>query len=530
MAKLTEVEIKELIGHMFEGHWPMKQLWQTMADHFYPERADFTITRNVGVELADNLIDSKPILVRRDLGNSLSAMLRDGEWFKMVSDEVEDHAGSMWMEHTSRRMHKLMNRRESGFVRASKQADHDYITFGQCVISVKMNKALDNVLYQNWHLRDCAWFDDEAGNVGGFVRKWSPTARDLINLFGEEGVHRNVKDVVAKTPFKRFDCAHLVIPPDMYRDDEMVEKGVDWVSIFIDLTNNHILQTDPMRYFMYVVPRFQTISSSPYAYSPATVIGLPEARCVQAMTHTLLEAAERYARPPIIATSEVVRGDVDLAPDGITWVDNEYDERLGAALRPMSQDRGGFPIGHEMRESVYGILDSAFYLTKINLPEINRDMTAYEVSERMKQFRRENLPLFAPIEAEYSGAICETTFSCMMMNNLFGSTQEIPPSIQGVDAEFKFESPLSQSEEEEKVTRFSQVANMLAEAVEYDSGVTANVDFDRAFRDAVSGAGAPSIWLTDEKQVAATRQMQAQQQQAQQVLEMEQMANDVDAA
>ena len=79
--KLDEGEVKNLAAQIFKEHQPMMSLYQTLADHFYPERADFTFARNVGTELADLLVDSYPILVRRDLGDSLSAMLRDGDWF-----------------------------------------------------------------------------------------------------------------------------------------------------------------------------------------------------------------------------------------------------------------------------------------------------------------------------------------------------------------------------------------------------------------------------------------------------------------
>ena len=59
-------------------------LWQEMAENFYAERADFTMVRTQGDELARNLMSSYPLVLRRDLGNSMSAMLRPMRtpWFK----------------------------------------------------------------------------------------------------------------------------------------------------------------------------------------------------------------------------------------------------------------------------------------------------------------------------------------------------------------------------------------------------------------------------------------------------------------
>jgi len=482
----------------------MLSLYQTLSNHFYPERADFTVTRNIGNEISDLLFNSYPVLVRRDLGNSLSAMLRDGDWFKMSVQDEPDYEGSSWLQWASKRLKRLFDDRSANMVRATKEGDHDFITFGQCVLSVEMNKQANGLLFRSWHLRDCAWFEDETGSVAGVSRKWKPTYQQLIDYFGDK-VHKKIKERAVKEPFAEADIIHMVIPSNMYRDEQISNP---YVSIYIDVANNHTIEAIGINHKYYIIPRFQTISGSPYAYSPATIIALPDARMLQAMTHTLLEAGERYARPPMIATQKVIRSDVDLSPDGVTWVDEEYDERMGDALRPISQDRGGFPIGLEMRNDIVQVLNSAFYLNKITLPDMGREMTAYEVSERMKQFRRENLPLFAPIEAEYNGQLCEIAFEIAMQAGLLGSEQDIPQSLRGRDVVFKFKSPLSETEEETKSNQFSQVSRMLAEAAQLDPSSADNVDFDTALRDAVVGTGAPSTWLRSVEEVTQDRQMQ----------------------
>jgi len=509
LAKLSEQELIKQSDHLFTKHYPMLTLYQTLADHFYPERADFTVTRNVGNELADLLVSSYPILVRRDLANSLSAMLRDGDWFKMGVQGEANHEGDAWLQWASGRLKNLFDDRSANFVRATKEGDHDYITFGQTVISCELNKHANGLLFRSWHLRDCAWFEDETGSVAGLSRKWKPTYTQMVDYFGKDKVHPTVLEKLRDEPFAEADVRHTVIPAAMYRDETIKNP---YVSIYVDVANKHVIEVVGINHKYYIVPRFQTVSGSPYAYSPATIIALPDARSLQAMTHTLLEAGERYARPPMIATQKVIRSDVDLSPDGVTWVDDEYDEKMGEALRPIAQDRGGFPIGLEMRKDIMEVLNSAFYLNKITLPDTGREMTAYEVSERMKQFRRENLPLFAPIEAEYNGQLCEIAFEIAMQAGLLGSPQDIPQSLRDRDVVFKFKSPLSASEEEVKTNQFAKVSQMLAEAEQLDPSSSDNVDFDVALRDAITGTGAPSTWLRPVEQVIESRQAQLAQQ------------------
>lgn len=503
---MSPSELGAFCQNLFEKQNLMLPLWQTISDHFYPERADFTITRNLGTELAQGLVDSYPLIVRRDLANSIGAMMRDGEWFEMgIQGGEADHSGQMWLEQGAKGLFSLMNDRASGFTRATKEADHDYMTFGQTVISCQRNRQANGLLFRTWHLRDCAWWDDETGQVGGLVRKWKPQYHQLAREFPKPGqLHSDIADKVQKKPFQEADIRHIVMPAEMYGDEQIASR-YKWVSIYLDVPHQHIIEETGINHRFYAVPRFQTIAGAPYAYSPATVAGLPNARCLQAMTHTLLEAGERYARPPIVATGKALRGDVDLSPDGITYVDDEYDERMGASLRPLMQNMGGFPIGLEMRQSVVDVLSSAFYINKLTLPEVTRDMTAYEVQERMKQFRRENLPLFAPIERDYNGQVCELAFQIAFDSGFFGSPYDIPESLQGNKIEFKFQSPLSQSDEEKKAAMFGQISQLLEAASQFDESVAMNIDFDTAVRDAIDGIGTPAKWMRSIEEVTQGR-------------------------
>lgn len=513
MAKLTRDDLLQLSTKQFEYQAPFKAMCQLLAEQFYPARADFTITRNIGATFADHLSDSLPLLMRRDLGNALQAMLRDGDWFKMgIAGDEPDYAGTVWLSERTELLRRLMYDRSANFVRASKESDHDFVTFGQSVKSIEVNRLHNGLLFRCWHLRDCAWFEDESGQVCGVFRKTRITRHNMIRYFGEDKVSTNVTRDVLKQPFVEVHCQHIVLPSDMYGDDQIIER-FPYVSIWIDTDNQHIMEVSGSNHKQYVVPRFHTIPGCAYAYSPATEVGLADARCLQAMTHTLLEAAERYARPPIVATERAVRSDVDLGPDGITWVDFKYDEKMGPSLRPLFQNASGWPVGNAERQRIQETLTSAFFLNKLRLPDAqSKTMTAYEVSQLMQQYRRENLPLFAPIEAEDNGQTCELAFEIAMQNNMLGSPYDIPPSLRGSQVRFKFISPLTARENEEIAQRYQQVSQMLAEAVNLDPMIGHDVDLSAALRDAIEGLGQPE-WLTP-PQVAAQQKAMAQLAQA----------------
>lgn len=520
MAKLRVDDLKNHSNKLFDKQRPVISLFQTLAEHFYPQRADFTVSHNTGEELASNLLSSYPLLVARELGDSLSAMLRTGHWFDIGTNAPADHDAKQWLQWATLRYKMLIDNRLSGFTRATKQGDHDFTVFGQTVISVERNRMANGLLHQNWHMKDVAWRDNEYGMIDNIARKSKPCYKDMVGFFGEGALHKNVTKDLHKDYFKEGDIRHIVMPAEHYGDDELASSGMPFVSVFLDMQNDHIIEELAVPNKIYCIPRFQTIAGSPYAYSPATVAGLPDARVIQAMTHTLMEAAERYARPPILATQKAIRGDVDLSADGITWLDDEYDEKKGAALRTLEQDRGGYPIGMDMFDRTTQVLSNAFYLNKIKLPLTNKEMTAYEVSELMKQYRRENLPLFSPIEADYNGQLCEMGFEIALQNGFLGSPYDIPQSLQDTEIEFEFKSPIKESEEEHKVTQFHQTAQLLAEAAEHDQGIKHNVNFDVALRDALAGMGTPQKWLKSVEEVMGARQLDGMQQAALMAQEM----------
>lgn len=504
-------KLKDFAGERFSQQDRVLSLWQELAENFYPERANFRLTHNIGEELADNLASSQPILIRRELANSFEGMLRDGEWFELTTAGDEpDHEGKLWLEWASNRLRRMMNDRAANFRRATKECDNDYVTFGQGVMSIELNRKQQGLLFRTWHMKDTCWWDNEQGQVDGVIRCWNAKLYEAANYFGKDKLHSSWQTALEKEPFKQVKIYHFDITSELYGDSEY--NRFPRVSCWLDVHNEHCIEKGGSNGPLYIVPRFQTIAGSPYAYSPATVVGLPDARTLQAMTHTLLEAGERLARPPIIATENVIRGDANLYPDGVTFVSEDYDERLGASLRPLQQDAKGFPFGVDMQQNIIEVLQSAFYINKIGLPETTHEMTAYEVSERMKQYRRENLPLFAPIEHEYSGRMCETAFELAMGRGFLGSHEDIPDSLKGQSVEFKFQSPLSAADEEKKTNQFQQVAAMLAEAAAIDPAVINNVDFDEALRDAVQGTGAPEKWLreVEEAQAKTEQQQQAQ--------------------
>lgn len=520
---------KELIkqgDNLYSKRAPLLSLWQELNEHFYPERADYMVQRTLGTEFADHLTTSYPVLCRRELGSLISTMLRpsDQDWMQIsvFRDDKLDNAGNRWLEWASKVQKRAMYDRAAKFVRATKQGDNDFVVTGQCVLSGELNAAKNSLLYRSWHLRDCAWSENNEGDVDRLHRKWMPTAIQAKQEFVNASIHPKMMDKYNRDPYAECNVRHIVIPSEDYDTGSGPDNKrfrSKYVSVFVDVDNEHVIQEMPSNTFIYIVPRWQTVSGSQYAFSPCTVAGLPDARLIQAITLVLLEAGEKSANPSMIATSDVVRSDVNLMAGGLTWVEKDYDERLGEALRPINQDFSGLGNAFELRGDTKQMLMEAFYLNKISLPPSgNGEMTAFETAQRIQEYVRNALPLFEPMEHDYNGAICEQTFQLLYDSGTFGSRDSLPQSLRGQDIVFKFESPLHQTVERQKGHSFAQAREMIAAAAQADPSAAAMMDVKVALRDALKGIGTPSAWVRSETDMEADAMAIQKQQQTQEML------------
>ena len=510
---------------LFSQRQPLVSLWQETADHFYVERADFTSSRSLGSDFASHLMSGAPTLARRDLANQFAAMLRPRgkEWFSLAPEDErmgDSRAVADWSKWAGGVMRRAMYDPVARFTRATKEGDNDFATFGQAVLSVEYDEAGVALLYRCWHLRDVAWCENEKGVIDAIHRKWKISGRDLARKYPGQ-LPAKIAEANKTEPYKEYEARHIIVPYDEYdyQPKKAQKSGkFKYMSLLVLKEEDVVLNETPVADHPYIIPRWQTVSGSQYAHSPATVIALPDARLLQRITFTLLEAGEKATNPPMLAVQEAIRSDIALYAGGITWADAEYDERLGEVLRPLTMDKSGLSFGADMADRHEEMIRKAFYLDQINLPAFDgKAMTATEVRVRTEEYIRAALPLFEPLESEYNAALCEKTFNLLVQNGGFGSPQEWPDEVQGLELKWQFESPLSDAAKKEDAFTFSEAANLLSIAAQIDPALAKEFDARDAFRKALRAIKAPVV---DEKEAEEAAGQAQEMQGIQQMLGM----------
>ena len=519
--------ITELIDagdRLFGKRENLLMFWQDVAEQFAPDLADFTVHRPLGTDYASDLFTSYPLLVARELADHFGMMLRPTQKpaAEMIVHGLQDHEGKQWLEWATKIQQRFMYDRAAQYVTTAKQGERDFSLFGQAPMSIEVMPNKTGLLFRSWSLRDTVWCDGVACEVEAVHRNWRPTAWELARVFGKERLHERVRDCLerqaGKNPYQEIHVRHLVVPRDQYQGEQRFLTPL--VSCYIDVDNRHIIEARGVRSMSYVIPRWQRIRGTQYAVSPAVVCALPEARLLQAMTYTLLQAGEKAVDPPLIATEGAVRNDIDVRAGGITWVAADYDERNGGVLRPIHVDKNGIPFGLEMQQRSEMMLRRSFFADKLTMPQRGGPQeTAYEVGQRVQQYIREALPLVEPIEIEFNGGVWERAFDVLLNEGAFGAPADMPKSLRGAEVEFKFSSPLREQADSQKGRVFLDGVQLLQAGAAIDPAVASIPNAVETMRDVLQGIGWEAKWMHSPEEVQAAADEQTRQAQSQAMLD-----------
>jgi len=548
LANYKDSRAKELIdlgNHLFTKKLPLNGLHQELAWQFAPDLAEFTSEITLGEDWASDRMDSAPEQLSRELTNSVGSMLRpqDKEWFRTTTgdDRIDADEGiARYLDYLTDTIRRSLYDSRTQFIGATKDADRFYVNFGQAVLSCEEAPGTrDHLFFRNFHLKDCAWLDDDLGEVDHLHRKQKMTARAMKKKFKEDSLHPSILRAASKEPNKEFEVRVITLPAEEYDDftsddNKGGRKGrkLPYVVCYVDVDNSKVIRDGGLVAFNYVVPRWHRMTGTQYAYSPATMPALADARMAQMLTQIILESGEKSIDPPMIGKQEMVIGEPTLHAGGISWVDMDHDMRLSDAL-DVVRIEADMRVGFEMRKDVREMLSKAFFIDKLMLPDAaSRDMTAYEVARRWEEHIRNLLPIFEPIQVEYNARILDRAFA-LLSNMRKIDFSAMPEELSDANITWQFETPIQQAQQRMMVEQFMETTQLLA--VGQQAGASANpVHVDTALRDAIRGVGGPAEWrkTQDEQQAEAEQnaQMALVQQGMQEAGEAAEVANKVGEA
>ena len=524
-------ELCQLGDKLFSRKLQLDHLWQTLAEQMYPERATFTVSRVEGSEFAEELFTSLPAQNRRSLAEALGALTRrkDRPWFSIKIQGQEDAPQQVkdWLSWAQDRQRTILYTKKAQFQKTMQVADNDVVTFGNAVAMQSEDDERSGIqVFRPCHLRDTAWDHDSSSTVNVLHRKFKISLRNVAAKYGADALSSAQRTRMEKSPHEEIIFRHIVMPRADY--DAYVKGGrrkrMPWASIYVNAEAMTVAREGGYEEFPYHVRRWFVDDQSPYGYSPAAMLGLVEARLLQSQERIILDAGERVVDPPMIAVRDAVLGQVSNYAGATTWVDRDYDERTGDAVRALDT-RGNIPLGLDMKQDTRQILAACMYINKLTLPS-EGDMTAFEVNERVDEYIRTIGPAVEPFETD-NAALLDTHFSFLMRVGQFGPVESIPQELQGAETLYEFDGPVQMAFRRQKLQKAKELRQMVFEEMQVRPDVADLFDFDKIDRDAANYIGAEPGWVLEEDDVAASRQAKAEAAAQQQAMLQAQQAGEM---
>src|SRR5215217_178442 len=499
-------------------------LCQTLAEMFYPLRADFTSEFSLGTDFATDVMDGFTINSRETLGNAIDSMLRQGKWFKVgTGDERRDKraVNAVALDRlTMLYRQQIIDAPRTGFQKATKEGDHDWVTFGNPVFSWEEAPTRDHMLLRSWHPKMVAWMTDDAGRINAVFRRGNMQARNIERKFKTSawrGTLRNeIKDACRDDPMREFPIMHVVMPTDEvygWSAKDMRRIKHKFVSLYLDETHQEVLNDLGTPVNPYVIPRYRTISNFSRGFAPMAINSLPDARMLQSIAAVVLEQGEKALDPPMVGDQNVFKNDLNIYAGGFTSIDLGERTDIRDVMQTIETSQG-LSAGVELKADIRSLIAESWLLNKLFLPNV-REMRELEVMVRTEEFRRAALPFFNPIDSEYHAPLLSTGME-MAFHLGYLPVDLLPDELQGEEVVWSFESPLKDAEGQKVVAAFNTSVQLIAAGSQAVPGLAKQFNIADATIDAVMGAGAKPEWIKPEKE---RKQTAEQDKQAQQITE-----------
>lgn len=355
---------------------------------------------------------------------------------------------------------------------------------------------------------------DYRGEPNAFARLMSLTKSQLAEQFDVDVNKENLGGAVNYL----YTVKHLIAPNPEYdpsKKDWRHMKFREWYWINTD----KILKMGGYHEFPVTVGRWFNKGSDVYGTGPG-IWSLGDARQIQIIWRDITTAAEMQVKPPMQAPSDIMaNGGINLMPSAA----NYYNPVSGSdgAIKPLFQVNTDFTGAVTVQQAIEDCIKEHFNVTVFQmLSEMDKDrMTAREVIELQAEKMSQMGPLVDRMQTEILPKTIDRVISICMRAGLFPPP---PEEIQGMDIDIKYESVLSQAQQQNQITpildTFEQVIAVATNTQKPE--ILDKLNFD-AFTDKIGELnGIPPELINSDEEVQAIREARAQQEQMLQAAQM----------
>lgn len=525
--KLTPKQITERFNILkgersnWEGHWT------ELANYILPNRNDITSTVSPGQKRNPALLDNTAMMSNELLAGAMHGMLTNpnAPWFELTSGDTElDNLDGvrMWLQKVTERMHTIIN--NSNFQTEVHAYYLDLTCFGTGSMFIQEDD--DSVVrFSTKHIKEIFCAENNKGIIDEVYREFQWNIRQIVGEFGLDAlkVSEKLKRMWDQDSNEKISLIHAIYPRDV---SELGSQENQFCSHYVlkDQPSEAELDFGYFREFPGVVARWTKAAGEVYGRSPG-MNALPDAKCINKMTETVLIGAQKTVDPPLQAPDDTFVLPIRTRPGGLNFYRSGTNDRLTPVY-----DNARIDFGFQAMEQRGKRIREAFYVDQLQLSQ-GPQMTATEVLQRTEEKMRLLGPMLGRQQSEFLRPTIERVFDIMRRRNLVPIDQDVltiftQRGIKKLDV--MYSSMIAKAQRVQEGQNIQRTMQAIAPFASTDQSVLDNFNGDKAVRSVAKIFGFPQEILRDQKEIDGIRQNRAKAQQ--QALQMQQQAHQAQMA
>jgi hypothetical protein len=501
-------EIISLRDREKQRQWNFRSLWQSVSDLIFPQTYGITTTRTRGDELTTRLFDTTAIEESENMASGLANNLFPAgqQFFALqVSPDVEKTAEiKRYLSKLTEVAHEQIF--NSNWLSQVSNTIQFWLTFGTGAFYSEWT-VRDGLNYRDYSIGTYQCVENARGIIDTIIISGPLTARQLVQLYGEDGVGKSVLQAYSKpnSHNDEFEVIQVVRPRADVNPDLLGNMNMPWESIWVQERDAKVLEVSGFDEFPFAVPRYQVLYREVYGRGRGTAL-LPEVRILNRLAKDFQEMSNKWVNPPR-EILESFDGVVDVTPGA-----NNYVAEMGTIKPIEMMTHGAYPVTRDelefRRETVrQGFFKNAFEALT-NLSGDRRTTT--EIIERLKEGMKK---LSKPLGRLFSELLTPSISRTILLLIRNGVADPPPPSLQGTPLKIEFINPLALALRDQQARGLQYWVSILGQVEPIFPGVSDNVDSDKAFRDLGESLGVRTEHIRPVRERDQMRQERAQQEQ-----------------
>jgi hypothetical protein len=488
--------------------------WEEVAERVLPRSAEFTGERTPGDKRTAKLYDATAVLALERFASAVEGLLtpRGARWHTLRATNPhvnKDDDVRLWFDQVEEILFQMRYTPKANFASQMHEGYMSLGAFGTGALFVDEDP-VRGMRYRNIHLADLFIAQDEHGSIDTVYRRFEVTARQALRMFDDGDLSDDLRKTAAEKPDERVKLLHVVQPRTDRDITSRSRKDAAWMSAYFEIKTKQPIEEGGFHDLPYIMARYVTGPRETYGRSPAMSV-LPEIKMINAMSKSVIRAAQKVVDPPLLIADDGVVFPVNTTAGGTTFA--RLDGRSQAPVQPL-QTGARVDIGFEMMEQRRRIINDAFLVTLFQILVETPQMTATEVLQRAQEKGSLLAPTMGRQQSETLGPLINRELAILADQ---GALPPPPPLLLEAEGEYEVEyvSPLSRAMKAEEGVGILRTLEMVQPIAAVDQSVMDNFDFDEITRTLADTNGAPQKILRTQDAIEDIRGQRQQAEQAQ---------------